>query len=248
MKNVFCATALLLGLSVMFISCEKSGTENGTTDNGGSKSFVAVDLGLSVKWASCNLGASKPEEYGDYYAWGETSAKREFTDENYKYYTGVYVDCPDLTGWSTEIYSKYNIYPDSISPDNLTQLEKDDDAAIKKLGGKWRTPTEEEWKELKRNCTWTREFRNGILGVEVKSGKNGNSIFLPASGLKDEGVAGRYMSSSLFISGQTHTYPHMNRNSYCVSRFIDVEGSNAYVSANTTLRHSGYSIRPVQDK
>lgn len=121
-----------------------------------------VDLGLSVYWASCNLGAEKPEEYGDYYAWGETKPKSSYTKENYSYYdknTEQYIDIGnDISG---------------------TQY----DAATVNLGSDWRMPTESEMRELVDKCTWEWTQISGINGYKV-SGPNGNSIFLPAAGWK----------------------------------------------------------------
>lgn len=122
-----------------------------------------VDLGLSVYWASCNLGAEKPEEYGDYYAWGETKPKSSYTKENYSYYNA-----------STTQY--INIGSDISG----TQY----DAATMNLGSDWRMPTESEMQELVDKCTWEWTQINGINGYKV-TGPNGNSIFLPATGFKN---------------------------------------------------------------
>ncbi len=137
----------------------------------------AIDLGLpsGTLWATCNVGANSPEDYGDYYAWGETKTKsEEYTWRTYKF---------NLT-------------------DGLTTLEAADDAATANWGSEWRTPTADEWKELIDNCTWTSITKNGVNGYEVK-GKNSNSIFLPAAGCRFEkdllnaGSYGVYWSSSL---------------------------------------------------
>ena len=120
----------------------------------------AVDLGLSVYWASCNLGAEKPEEYGEYYAWGETKPKNSYTEENYSYYdanTAQYINIgDDISG---------------------TQY----DAATVNLGSDWRMPTKSEMQELVDKCTWEWTQVSGINGYKV-TGSNGNSIFLPAAG------------------------------------------------------------------
>ncbi len=120
-----------------------------------------VDLGLSVYWASCNLGAEKPEEYGDYYAWGETKPKSSFSQSNYSYYdsnTSKYIEIGKII--------------------EGTQY----DAATVNLGSDWRIPTRTECQELVDNCTWEWTQTNGINGYKV-TGKNGNSIFMPAAGL-----------------------------------------------------------------
>lgn len=119
-----------------------------------------VDLGLSVYWASCNLGAEKPEEYGDYYAWGETKPKSSYTEDNYSYYnvnTARYIDIGSEIGG--------------------TQY----DAATVNLGNDWRMPTSGEIRELLNNCTWEWTQINSVNGYKV-IGPNGNSIFLPAAG------------------------------------------------------------------
>lgn len=119
-----------------------------------------VDLGLSVYWASCNLGASKPEEYGDYYAWGETAPKNRYEEDNYTYYNSS----------TTE-------YIDIGSEISGTEY----DAANVNLGGDWRMPTEKEAKELIDKCTWEWVQVNDVNGYKV-TGPSGKTIFLPAAG------------------------------------------------------------------
>lgn len=120
----------------------------------------AVDLGLSVYWASCNLGATKPEEYGDYYAWGETSPKSQFTKDNYSYYDSNMAQYIDIG-------------------ENISGTQYD--AATVNWGSDWRMPTRTEMKELIDNCTWQWTQVSGNNGYKV-TGPNGNSIFLPAAG------------------------------------------------------------------
>ena len=133
-----------------------------------------VDLGLSVKWATCNIGAATPEEYGDYYAWGETRTKSTYTEDNSTTYGKTYGD---------------------ISGDARY------DAARANWGGSWRMPTKAECQELVNNCTWQWTNKNGVAGYKV-IGKNGNSIFLPAAGhrkgssLDDAGEYGYYWGST----------------------------------------------------
>ncbi|MGN0186660.1 MAG: hypothetical protein ACI392_02815 [Paludibacteraceae bacterium] len=141
--------------------------------NGNESGHEWVDLGLSVKWATCNVGATTPESYGDYYAWGETAPKSSYSSDNYSY------------------------------SDNPAVLPLDRDAARVNWGGAWRMPTDAEWTELRENCEWTWTTRNGVNGREVTSKINGNSIFLPAAGyrydddLNDAGSDGGYWSTSL---------------------------------------------------
>ena len=128
-----------------------------------------VDLGLSVKWATCNIGASRPEDYGDYFAWGETRTKSDYSWNTYKWGSGEY----SLSKYITQ--SKYG------RVDNKTILESSDDAARVKWGAPWRMPTMEEMEELCNNCTWKWTTQNGVKGYRVTA-RNGNSIFLPAGG------------------------------------------------------------------
>lgn len=112
----------------------------------------AVDLGLSVKWATCNIGAMTPSDFGNYYAWGETKTKTDYSESNYKY-----------------------------RGDKKT-LSQDNDAAYINWGKNWRMPTNKEFKELYDECVWTWTYLDGKQGYLIKSKKNGNSIFLPAAG------------------------------------------------------------------
>lgn len=152
----------------------------------------AVDLGLSVKWASYNVGATKPEEYGNYYAWGETTTKSNYEWSTYKWFNG-----------SETTVTKYNTSSSYGTVDNRTQLEMQDDAARANWGGKWRMPTRAEFAELIHNCTWTWTTQDGKNGYKVTSKNNENSIFLPAAGARDGtsvenlGSSGYYWSSSL---------------------------------------------------
>ena len=198
-----------------------------------------VDLGLpsGLKWATCNLGANVPEEYGDYFAWGETEPYYDSLDplvwksgkENgydwasYKWRSGS-------SGYLRD--SKY----DDKKKTEFSDYEYEDDAARQILGGTWRTPTYYDWDELIDNCTWTWQTLNGVKGYLV-TGRNGKTIFFPAAGLWSNvyiGAAlfGRYMSSSLNADDM-----YRNRN---VSFSAD-----SYYRDNNTLRWSGYSVRPV---
>ncbi len=181
-----------------------------------------VDLGLSVKWATCNVGATKPEEYGNYYAWGETTTKATYSWNTYTLTTD---------GGST--FTKYN------TTDGKTVLELADDAARANWGGAWRMPTDAEWTELLENCTrtWTNDYNGtGVAGRIVTSKINGNSIFLPAAGsrndedLGDAGYYGRYWLSS-FYSDPYYAW--------------DVYFYSDYVGRNSYYRCYGLSVRPV---
>ncbi len=210
------------GEQVSFTTNEQSSTPNNGTENG----HEYVDLGLSVKWATCNVGASKPEEYGDYFAWGETEPKGVYYWNTYKWCNG-----------SSSTMTKYNTNSSYGTVDNKTQLELSDDAARANWGGSWRMPTRAEQDELRENCTWTWTTQNGVNGYKVTSKKNGNSIFLPAAGyrggssLDDAGSYGYYRSSSLNAG---YTY-----NAYALYFGSDL------VTWTISYRSYGQSVRPV---
>ena len=161
----------------LYATCKVTVT-GGSSDPGEE----VVDLGLpsGLKWRSMNVGASKPEDYGDYFAWGETSPKSSYTNSNYK-------------------YGSSDIYGDGIGKKGKT-LIAEDDAATVNVGSDWRTPKFDEWKELKEKCTWTWTTRNGVKGMQV-TGPSGKSIFLPAGGcygssVTYRGTQGHYWSAS----------------------------------------------------
>ena len=154
-----------------------------------------VDLGLSVKWAKWNLGATAPEESGYFFAWGETSPKSEYESDNYRF---------SEKGKGLVKYNSKDNYGSVV--DNLKQLELCDDAAHVILGGDWRMPTAKEIKELNDNCSFSRATINGVKGSKVKSKKKGYTdrwIFFPDTGFKSgEEVLGCkegfYWTSSLY--------------------------------------------------
>ncbi|MBO5847093.1 MAG: InlB B-repeat-containing protein, partial [Bacteroidales bacterium] len=175
-----------------------------------------VDLGLpsGLKWATCNVGATSPEGYGDYFAWGETSPKNNYDWSTYKYCKGSY---GTMTKYCTDRSCGYNGFTD-----NKTTLELSDDAAHTNWGGKWRMPTITEQRELIENCTWTWTTQNGVNGYSVISKSNGNNIFLPAAGDRygnlvfDVGSSSYYGSSSLYES-----YPDGAYGLYFASSNVD---------------------------
>ena len=186
MKRTLKRFAMLsVAMLLVFAGCEKDpGSENDNSNNGGGDTgnvsgTIAghdyVDLGLpsGLKWATCNVGATTPEDYGNYYAWGETTTKSEYSEENSLTYGR---DMDDISG-------------------NVNY-----DAATANWGGSWRMPTRAEMEELIDNCSWTWTTQNGVNGMRA-TGTNGNSIFLPAAGgckgssPYDVGECGYYWSS-----------------------------------------------------
>ena len=188
-----------------------------------------VDLGLpsGLKWATCNVGATTPEEYGDYFAWGEVEPKTTYNWSTYKYGTA--------SDQLTKYCSKSSYGKDGFT-DSKTVLDPEDDAATANWGGAWRMPTYDEMDELKTKCTWTWTTQNGVNGYKV-TGPNGNSIFLPAagcmgnSGLGSAGSGGYYWSSSLDTD-----FPY-----YAYSGGFD----SGFVDWGYSSRFYGQSVRPV---
>ena len=203
-KVAFFFTFLLLGTSGAFALSNKYDlNDDGVVDvtdviqlvnyilGKENETHVAVDLGLpsGTKWATCNVGASKPEEYGGYYAWGETEEKEVYSQDAYMYYkNGEYVNLgSDISG------TKY-------------------DVAHVKWGGNWCMPTKDDIKELLDNCTYEWTTLNGVNGRKFTSNINGNSIFLPAAGyrwygaLRIAGEDGYYWLSTQYPDGSSYAY------------------------------------------
>lgn len=156
-----------------------------------------VDLGLpsGTLWATCNVGANSPEEFGDYFAWGETTPKDIYNSSTYKWCNG-YLN--KLTKYCTSSSFGYNGFVDG-----KTELDLEDDAAYVNLGSSWRMPTKSQQDELRLKCTWTWTTRNGVHG-QLVTGTNGNTLFLPAAGgrvddsLYEAETEGEYWSRTVF--------------------------------------------------
>ena len=187
-----------------------------------------VDLGLSVKWATCNVGAEKPEEYGDYFAWGETAPKSDYN-------------------WSTYKFTTYGVGDTSTkyTGSDKTVLDAEDDAATANWGSAWRMPTYEEVQDLLDNCTWEWQAAGnttfgGVAGYKVTSKKTGYTdkyIFLPAAGGRsgtdvfDAGSWCRYWSSSLVADSPVFAYSTIFGSEYKI-------GGNCFCDI-------GFTVRPV---
>ena len=179
--------------------------------------FEYVDLGLSIKWATLNVGSKEQTNIGDKFAWGETEPKTTYTWQTYEYCNGT-----------AEIMTKYltnNSYGINGDIDDKIYLDPIDDAAQANLGGDWRMPTREEWNELRNNCTWVWTSISGVKGYRVRSNKNGNSIFLPGAII--------YWSSSLMTHYPIAAYP------FCIT------SSGGIDQHNNGTRYEGKHVRPV---
>lgn len=193
-----------------------------------SSTLEAINLGLSVKWASCNVGAVVPEDYGGYYAWGETEEKSDYSWSTYKWCNG-----------SGDTMTKYCTSSRNGTVDNKTTLDLSDDVAHVKWGGSWRMPTLDEIKELINDCSWSWTTQNGVNGYKV-TGPNGNSIFLPAAGARSgdseytRGSTGHYWSSTLDES-----------DGYGANYLLFYRGSHELRCNNN--RYYGQTVRPVTD-
>ncbi len=166
----------------------------GSSGQQGNHKYVDLGLPSGTKWATCNVGASKPEEYGDYFAWGETTTKSYYDWSTYRWYNGY-----------SNKFTKYCTDSDFGTIDYKTELLPEDDAATANWGSGWKMPSLDQIKELCNSSytTWEWTQLNGVNGCKVTSKSNGNSIFLPATGyrsydrLGDAGSYGYYWSSSL---------------------------------------------------
>ena len=195
-----------------------------------SGGYAYVDLGLpsGLLWATCNLGAESPEDYGDYFAWGETLPKDTYNWGFYQYCSG-----------SSNTFIKYcnnSSYGYNGFTDTLTVLLPNNDAATVNWGNGWRMPTKAEWEELKNNTTVTWTTQNGVNG-RLFTASNGNSLFLPAAGyrqsssLYDAGNCAYYWSSSLSMD-----YSESAGILFC---------SSSYYGLSSGGRYNGFLVRPV---
>lgn len=202
-----------------------------------------VDLGLpsGLKWATCDLGATKPEERGDYYAWGETEPnKNEFSWATYKH--GKVVN-------GVIKFTKYCTDPDwglDGFVDNKKKLDSEDDAAHAKLGAPWRMPTGDEANELAQACTWSKEVINGNVCFRGTSKYNGKSITFKASGrVHNSQLEGSDQETAIWVSDVHFQIPEQVLTLYL---FEIAEGSDVVTKAITAydMRHRGLPIRPVR--
>ncbi len=194
--------------------------------------YVNLGLPSGLLWATCNVGADNPEDYGDYFAWGETQPKDVYDWDTYQYSHNYSWDNPNLTKYCNDSYYGYNGFTD-----DLTTLLPEDDAATANWGSDWRMPTKEEFQELYNNTTVTWTQQNGVNG-RLFTANNGNSIFLPAAGyrynssLNYAGSGGYYWSSSLSTDDPSSAW------------YFYFYWGNYFVSYGD--RSCGQSVRPVR--
>ena len=204
-----------------FVNRDKTGIEKHVCTIQGHE---YVDLGLSVKWATCNVGANAPHEYGDYFAWGETETKRKYIAENCKT-----IECIKVRKGFLKL---------RIETRCIDKRENFKDTARSNWGGSWRLPTRREMEELVNKCTWTWTTQSGVNGYKV-TGPNGNSIFLPAAGYCDGssrdnvGGHGYYWNST---PDGSRTYEASDLSFFRGRRWMS-ESSRDY----------GHTVRPVSE-
>lgn len=242
MNRTLKATAAIMLMSVVLfaVGCKK----DKVTGDGTISGHTYVDLGLpsGTLWAACNVGANSPEEYGDYFAWGETQPKDRY---NWRTYNYCYCDndngIPTFTKYCRDSDYGYNGFID-----NLTILQNDDDAASANWGDNWNTPTQENWEELINNTAHMWTVQNGVYG-RLFTSTNGSSLFLPTGGSRHEGSInslgnwGCYWSSSFGYWQSSLGNTYYNEFGACHFYF---SSQNIGVS-NNCWRSDGYTIRPV---
>ncbi len=202
---------------------------SGDEPSGDEHEYVDLGLPSGTLWATMNVGANSPEEYGDYFAWGETTPKDVCAWSTYKWCMGSEYT---MTKYCTNSSYGYNGFVD-----NKTELDPEDDAATANWGPEWRMPSLDQIQELMDNCTSQWTTRNGVNGRLFTSNINGASLFLPAagfrwdSGLGDAGSWGSYWSRTLGSSGSRSAY----------RLYFNSDG----VYWGNSPRYYGFSVRPV---
>ena len=190
-----------------------------------------VDLGLpsGTLWATCNVGANSPEEYGDYFAWGETEPRSDYSYSTYKYCKG--------TGFTM---TKYCTSSDYGTVDNKTELEPSDDAATVNWGSEWQMPSDEQCEELINSSytTTTYTFMNRKYGRKITSKSNGNSIFFPAAGYRYD--------TSLYNTGSVGSYWSRSLNTSLSSSAYELFFNSSNIDTKSNFRCYGRSVRPVR--
>lgn len=217
-----------------------------------------VDLGLSVLWARCNVGANRPEESGGYYAWGEKTEKDSYNNDSYRYFKYREPDSVNWFGWYEVL--KYCLDSDNGNVDGLKTLQESDDVAMDS-SEKIRMPSKAEFEELVKQCVWERDSINGVWGYKV-IGPNKNSIFLPASGKKEYTSLNYAVTRGIYWSNELdmeYVWPDTCPNSYSAYTLEFSTGwikdRNDYVDygkreekCSSAGREYGCTVRAVKEK
>ena len=182
-----------------------------------------VDLGLSVKWATMNIGASQPHYPGNVYAWGETSGKSNYSPSTYKWYNGSY-------------YTKYT------ARDGKMILEKDDDVAQTFWGWGWRMPTRADFDDLCSKCTWTQTTEAGVKVFKV-TGKNGNFILIPLAGSYNYNIPNSYGVSAVYWTSE-----RLGGYEDSAITMVANTGSSKGTTGQVSPRYQGLYVRAVTDR
>lgn len=195
--NKVLAAIILMTVVIFAVGCKPEDNPNNGGGNDDNHEYVDLGLPSGTLWATCNVGATTPEGYGDYFAWGETEVKTTFNWETYKY-------CENGDHGQLTKYCNYSNFGYHEFTDNLTILLPEDDAATANWGNGWCVPTVDQWRELSQNTTSIWKTQNGVNG-RLFTASNGNSLFLPAAGhrwndeLSNVAVSGCYWSSTLLL-------------------------------------------------
>lgn len=221
-------------IAIVYQDCNKNGISSRLCDV--ENNHLYVDLGLSVKWATSHVGADYPEDYGDYFAFGETEPKDDYSWETYKWCEGT---DNTLTKYCNRSNYGYNGFTD-----NDTVLNLEDDAAHVNWGGAWRIPTIEEANELRKNCTWTNMVMNGVKGSKV-TGPNGNSIFLPSAGNRMDDYVKDLTDYGCCRSSTINNAPSNSRYIYFKTKDGAVNTPISWLTENSVPRCYGQTVRPV---
>ena len=219
---------LLMAIALPFVFVLSCGDDKDKDEPVAPDNHEYVDLGLpsGTLWATCNIGATIPEDMGDYFAWGETAPKEIYDMDNYKWYNS---SSDKLTKYCTD--DKYG------TVDNKTELLPEDDAAYVNWGPMWRMPSLDQLQELIERCTWQWVEKNGVFGRLV-TGPNGNTLFLPAADYRGDNSLnnvqsiGAYWSRTLDSGSPSGLY------------FRNFEWKSVYLFSH--IRSQGFSVRPVR--
>ena len=208
---------------------DDSGTING-------RDYVDLDLPSGTLWATCNVGATNPEDYGDYFAWGETTG---YNDGKATFNWSTYKLCNGSNTTMTK-YCTNSSYGNDGFTDNKTELDLEDDAAYVNWGSAWRMPSIDQYRELINSSYTTTEWttQNGVYGRLITSKSNGNSVFLPAAGDRS--------SSSLVSAGSYGYYWSRTLNSDAPDYAWYPGFGSSYIYAGNSGRYFGFSVRPVR--